>query len=68
MVQIDEMVWCVGCGVELTWGPVFVGKDRYCCQDCADGLKCNCGVRMEIDEDVRGSSPVVSAAAAGYND
>jgi hypothetical protein len=68
MVRIDETVWCVGCGVELTWSPVMVGKDRYCCQECAEGLKCNCGVRMEIDEDVRGSAPVTSDVAVGYYD
>jgi hypothetical protein len=65
MVRIDETIWCVGCGVELTWSPVMVGRDRYCCQDCAHGLKCICGVRMEIDEGDRGSAPVMSEAAPG---
>lgn len=68
MVRIDETVWCVGCGVELTWSPVMVGKDRYCCQECAQGLKCNCGVRMEIDEEGWARSSVTSNVAAGYYD
>jgi hypothetical protein len=66
MVRIDETVWCAGCGVELTWGPVMVGKDRYCCQECAQGLKCNCGVRMEIDEGDRNTAPVTGDVTAGY--
>lgn len=68
MLRIDPTVWCVGCGVELTWSPVMVGKDRYCCQECAQGLKCNCGVRMEIDDGDRDSTTVVSIPAAGYTD
>jgi hypothetical protein len=68
MDRMDEMIWCVGCGVELTWSPVMVGKDRYCCQDCADGLKCNCGVRMEIDEDLGSSLLVTRETAPRYND
>jgi hypothetical protein len=68
MVRIDETVWCVGCGAELTWSPVMVGKDRYCCQECSQGLKCDCGIRMEIDEGDLSSAPVTSDAVVGYTD
>ncbi|HJW91573.1 MAG TPA: TRASH domain-containing protein [Anaerolineales bacterium] len=57
MIRMDETVWCDGCGTEITWGPIVVQKRRYCCPDCSEGLKCDCGVRMEIVEENHGSQP-----------
>lgn len=54
MALFEEAIWCDGCGVEITWGPVVRGKRRYCCRDCSRGLKCECGVRMELEDDYRG--------------
>lgn len=51
-----EQIWCDGCGVEILWSPVIVGNRDHCCQDCADGLPCRCGERMELDERRRGHS------------
>jgi hypothetical protein len=59
MTHIDEVIWCKGCGVEITWGAVVRGEEKYCCLDCADGLECDCGVRMELEDERRteGGSP-----------
>ena len=45
-----DTIWCDGCGVEIFWSAVVKGKSHYCCTDCADGLPCPCGERMELDE------------------
>jgi hypothetical protein len=37
-----NMVICDGCGVEITWSPVVVGKRSFCCRDCAEGRACDC--------------------------
>jgi hypothetical protein len=65
MAGIDQTVWCDGCGVEITWGPVVAGKRKYCCQDCAAGLECDCGVRMEIADDAPGSQPAPADTSRG---
>jgi hypothetical protein len=61
---------CQGCGVEITWAPVvksFTGKvhgehldkhQYYCCQDCPEGLGCDCGARMEMDDERREGAQV----------
>ncbi len=48
-----ESVWCDGCGVEVTWAPVRAGERYDCCQDCRDGLQCDCRQRQELDADER---------------
>lgn len=53
MVKLEENVFCDNCGVEITWSPIIEGKRHYCCQDCKDGLACECGKRMELDDDRR---------------
>jgi hypothetical protein len=58
MDRMDDTIWCDGCGVEITWGPILVRKRRYCCWECAEGRNCDCGVRMEIVEESYGSLPV----------
>ena len=63
MAQFSEEVWCAGCGVEITWGPVVREKRMYCCQDCADGLECECGARMEFDDERRAGTPIPGPAA-----
>lgn len=59
MVRIEDTVYCDGCGVEITWGPVKAKGKDYCCIDCRDGYVCNCGDRMELEDDRRTSSDVV---------
>ena len=50
MALNDEMVWCDGCGVEITWSPVVIGKRIHCCRDCAQNFPCRCGERLESDD------------------
>ena len=54
--------YCDGCGVEITWAPVMVAPvqgqagirpGEYCCQDCADGLRCRCRERALLDDERR---------------
>lgn len=65
MTLRDETTWCDGCGVEITWGPVAIDGQHYCCQDCAQGLTCSCGERMEMDEELRGSGTEATPAYTG---
>lgn len=53
MSRIEETIWCDGCGTEILWAPFVVGKHDYCCQDCYEGLKCDCGTRMDLEDDRR---------------
>ena len=66
MTRLEEMIWCDGCGVEITWGPVVIDKRSYCCQDCAQGYTCACGERMEMDEDMRTSGAATTPTHTGY--
>jgi hypothetical protein len=65
MTWDDEMIWCEGCGVEFTGGGVVVEKRTYCCQDCARGILCPCGDRMEMDEERRNATSA-SVPTSGY--
>lgn len=65
MIWDDELIWCDGCGVEISCGCVVVGGRRFCCQDCAHGIPCRCGERMEMDEGYRNSTSA-SIATSGY--
>lgn len=58
MVWIEDTLYCDGCGVEIELAPVKVHEQTYCCQDCANGLQCKCGERMELEERRRAGSEV----------
>jgi len=66
MIWREEMTWCDGCGVEITWGPELVGSQVYCCQDCAQGFNCGCGERMEMDDEMRNAGAESAPAQTGY--
>ncbi len=53
MAKIDETIFCDNCGVEITWAPVVKDGHYYCCQDCFQGLVCDCRSRLEEDDDRR---------------
>jgi len=55
MFRQDETNRCVGCGAEIDLSPVMKDGRAYCCLDCSQGLKCNCGERMEMDDRPRTS-------------
>lgn len=65
MALNDEMVWCDGCGVEITWGPIIVGERIHCCRDCAQNIPCRCGERLEIDDYSR-STTEAAPLETGY--
>jgi hypothetical protein len=66
MAADNGMVWCDGCGLEITWSPIVRGKRKYCCQDCASGLPCDCGARLELDDERREGS-AIPGQTAGYS-
>ncbi|HLF90461.1 MAG TPA: hypothetical protein VI451_16045 [Anaerolineales bacterium] len=51
MSNIEQTIFCDGCGVEIFWGPVVKGNKQYCCQDCLAGRPCQCGERQEMEDD-----------------
>jgi hypothetical protein len=61
---IEGIVWCDGCGVEITWAPVVVGNAHYCCQDCRDGLECDCLSPLELEDERQPEE----ALPSGYDD
>ena len=66
MTRYDEVTWCDGCGVEITWGPMLVDRRTYCCRECSQGIPCRCGERMELDEDLRGVGRTSISNIIGY--
>jgi len=50
MAQFGDTIRCDGCGVEITLSPWVRDTLQYCCQDCADGLECECGTVVEMEE------------------
>ena len=65
MSRRESVVWCDNCGVEITWTPLVVhlggitGPRDYCCDDCYHGFLCECGDRMENDEEYRDVSQLI---------
>jgi hypothetical protein len=47
MPEIDGVLYCDGCGAEIVGPPVVRDHRRHCCQDCADGLPCDCGLILD---------------------
>lgn len=41
-IRNTHTIVCDGCGVEVTWTPVVEGQRIFCCQQCAQGLPCEC--------------------------
>ena len=55
----EETIRCAGCGIEVTGDVWVVDHAIYCCQDCAQGLACSCGERIEQEDEHRsgGAAP-----------
>ncbi len=62
MAKVDGVLFCDGCGVEISWAPVIVTpaqadpaarRGEFCCHDCAEGRPCKCAERMDFDDDRR---------------
>jgi len=62
MTHTEGLVWCDNCGVEITWAAIVqVGRDHhrllhYCCQDCLEGRGCDCGRRLEEEDEMQRQS------------
>jgi hypothetical protein len=56
MAKIEDTVRCDGCGVEILGAPLVVAGLYYCCQDCRDGLECDCSERLVMMEEERSGS------------
>ncbi len=65
MAHEKDIIWCDGCGVEILWAPLVVAGRDYCCQDCCDGLLCECGDRQEPEERRARSDATVERSGAG---
>jgi len=50
MARIEGTLFCDRCGVEIPLSPVMKDHREYCCEDCAQGYRCQCGERMELDQ------------------
>lgn len=66
MMRTEETIWCDGCGVEITWGAIIKDDRTYCCLDCFHGLPCECGYRMELDDDDRILNTKPSLPSSSY--
>jgi len=53
MTVIEGTIFCNNCGVEITWAPIVFKGCHFCCQDCLNHLQCECGDRMELEEERR---------------
>jgi hypothetical protein len=53
MSKSRASIICDGCGAEFTWRPFTKLSLNFCCEDCADGLPCDCATRQVPDEEVR---------------
>lgn len=49
MPLIDGVYFCDRCGAEIVGSPVIRENRRHCCQDCANGLPCDCALILEDD-------------------
>ncbi len=65
MTWYEEITWCDGCGVEITWGPVLAEERTFCCRNCSQGYTCVCGERMELDEEQRGNGADSTSVSTG---
>lgn len=53
MTIIEGTIFCNNCGVEITWAPIVIKNFHYCCPDCLAHFPCECGDRMEMEDERR---------------
>lgn len=51
MSNIEQTIFCFGCGTEVYWAPIMKNDKPYCCQDCLEGRGCDCHVRQDLEDD-----------------
>ena len=66
MTIIEGTIFCNNCGVEITWSPIVVKGCHFCCRDCLSQLGCECGDRMEFEDERRQEdyTPTISGSEA----
>ena len=47
-----EIIWCKGCGIEISWSAIIKNGNVYCCEDCSNGEPCSCSYSVELDTDL----------------
>jgi len=61
MVKTNDVIYCDGCGIEIICQPYRKEQWVFCCKDCASGLVCDCGERMEQEDGHRSTDQAVPA-------
>lgn len=51
MSRLENTFWCDQCGVEIIWVPTILHGKHFCCRDCAEGFRCECMSRLEIEDE-----------------
>jgi hypothetical protein len=65
MGWIEGVLFCDGCGAEITMASLVVRDGSYfCCARCADGESCDCGLIFDEEESER---PQAVAGALDYS-
>jgi|APLow6443716910_1056828.scaffolds.fasta_scaffold873528_2 hypothetical protein len=54
MAWEEGVLFCDGCGAEITGAPVLRGDKFHCCEDCAEGRECECALIFEEDRRAAG--------------
>ena len=67
MSRYLDTIWCDGCGAEIRWSPVIKDRREYCCDDCSNGLPCECGARQDWDDDRHDRSSDVMPSQSGFS-
>jgi len=63
MSEDEDSIWCDGCGIEIRWRPLIVGKVVFCCTDCLRGRSCDCLDRLDIEDERREGKSIANIAA-----
>lgn len=65
MPVIEGVRFCDGCGAEIVGAPIMRGRQMHCCEDCAEGLACDCALFLEESVVQDTSPPVLPARGDG---
>ena len=68
MGRIENTVWCDGCGIEIPLAPTKCKDYEFCCQGCAGGLPCWCGIFWFDDDDYEREAPSLWLSEREYAD
>jgi hypothetical protein len=65
MGWIEGVLYCDGCGAEISMASLVIRDEAYyCCARCADGERCDCGLILEDD---RAQESQSSQESPGYS-